>query len=81
MNKIGLALLVGMTALLIYALVYAWQIWTRLSNVEMGVHGWAAMILGVVLSVALGGGLMFLIFYSNRKGYDRINGEQPDGDD
>jgi hypothetical protein len=72
MNKIGIALLVGMGALLIFAIVYAWRIWVRLSNVEMGFHGWTAMILGVVFSLALGGGLMFLVFYSSRKGYDEI---------
>jgi TRAP-type C4-dicarboxylate transport system permease small subunit len=72
MNKIGLVLLAGMLALLAFAIVYAWRIWVRLSNVDMGVHGWTAMILGIVLSTALGVGLMFLIFYSNRKGFDRI---------
>jgi hypothetical protein len=72
LNKIGIALLVGMTALLIYALIYAVQIWMRLSNVAMGFHGWTALIIGVVASIALGVGLMFLVFYSNRKGFDEI---------
>jgi hypothetical protein len=72
MDRIGIALLIGMGAVLIFAIVYAWQFWARLSNVEMGVHGWAALILGVVFSLALGVGLMFLIFYSNRRGYDDI---------
>ena len=30
-----------------------------------------ALILGVVFSMLLGGGLMALVFWSNRKGYDR----------
>ncbi len=36
----------------------------------MSVHGWIALILGTVISLALGGGLMALVFYSARKGYD-----------
>ena len=38
--------------------------------VEMGVHGWIAMALGVVLSMAVGIGLMALVFFSARRGYD-----------
>lgn len=37
---------------------------------RMTTHGYVAMILGIVFSVALGAGLMALVFYSNRKGYD-----------
>jgi hypothetical protein len=36
----------------------------------MSVHGWIALTLGTVLSLALGGGLMALVFHSARKGYD-----------
>ncbi|MFO1017879.1 MAG: hypothetical protein U1E03_09800 [Hyphomonadaceae bacterium] len=36
----------------------------------MSIHGWIALTLGTVLSLALGGGLMALVFYSARKGYD-----------
>jgi hypothetical protein len=31
---------------------------------------WAAMILGVLFSVVIGAGLMGLVFYSSRRGYD-----------
>jgi len=72
MNKLGIALLVGMGVVLILAIGYAWELWMRLSGVDMGFHGRTALILGVALSLALGVGLMFLIFYSNRKGYDQI---------
>lgn len=75
MNKIGIALLVFMGALLAYAAYYAWQLWTAVTDVNLGFHGWTALILGVVLSLALGIGLMFLVFYSNRKGYDEIERE------
>jgi hypothetical protein len=36
----------------------------------MSVHGYVAMILGVVFSLAVGCGLMALMFYSSRHGYD-----------
>jgi hypothetical protein len=36
----------------------------------MSIHGWIALGLGTFLSLAIGGGLMALVFYSARKGYD-----------
>jgi hypothetical protein len=36
----------------------------------MSIHGWIALGLGTLLSLALGGGLMALVFHSARKGYD-----------
>ena len=36
----------------------------------MSMHGWIALGLGTFLSLALGGGLMALVFHSARKGYD-----------
>jgi hypothetical protein len=47
----------------------------------MSMHGWIALILGTVLSLAVGGGLMALVFHSARKGYDdRIKVDTPDQD-
>ena len=44
----------------------------------MSIHGWIALSLGTFLSLAVGGGLMALVFYSARKGYDdRIEVETP----
>lgn len=45
----------------------------------IGMHGWIALGLGTFLSLALGGGLMALVFHSARKGYDdRIELDAPD---
>jgi hypothetical protein len=33
-------------------------------------QGWAAMGVGIVVTAGLGGGLMMLMFYSDRAGYD-----------
>ncbi|MBN8605864.1 MAG: hypothetical protein J0L81_03025 [Caulobacterales bacterium] len=36
----------------------------------MSIHGWAALTIGTLLSLAVGGGLMALVFHSARQGYD-----------
>jgi hypothetical protein len=42
---------------------------------HMTIHGWAAMIIAFVMVAVVGGGLMWLAFYSARKGYDdRVGG-------
>ena len=47
----------------------------------MSIHGWIALGLGTFLSLAVGGGLMALVFYSARKGYDdRVHLDLPDRD-
>lgn len=49
---------------------------------HMSIHGWIALILGVVVSIGLGAGLMALSFYSSRHGYDdRVVPFDPSGDD
>ena len=49
---------------------YAVQAWFSVPD-QMTGTGYTAMILGIVFSVALGAGLMALVFWSHRKGYDR----------
>lgn len=46
----------------------------------MSIHGWIAMALGTVLSLAVGGGLMALVFYSANKGYDERADYRPPDD-
>ncbi|MEO1552569.1 MAG: hypothetical protein AAFR82_01450 [Pseudomonadota bacterium] len=53
----------------------AWGVssmWADL-GVHMTMHGWIAYGLGVVLSLALAGGLFFLLFKSAREGFDDID--------
>ena len=63
------AILFGVTVL---GLVVAasWVVWRELGQIDLGFHGWVALILGSVAMVALGGGLMWLSFYSSRSGHD-----------
>ncbi|MBL8687817.1 MAG: hypothetical protein JNL04_01885 [Rhodospirillaceae bacterium] len=49
--------------------------------VQIGVHGWIALILGVIFSLGVGGGLMALVFVSSRRGYDEKAHLAPADDD
>ncbi len=51
--------------------------WMSLGDVEMSAGGYVAMAIGIVGLVGLGGGLMALIFYSHRHGYDDDVGGGP----
>jgi hypothetical protein len=44
--------------------------WTLANGTDVPTSGYAAMAFGVAISLAVGFGLMALIFYSSRKGYD-----------
>jgi hypothetical protein len=44
-------------------------VWSH-TNARMSGHGWAALVLGVVFTLAVGIGLMGLMFFSSRRGYD-----------
>ena len=44
--------------------------WMQLDTVTLSGHGLAALLLGAGLSLALGMGLMALVFYSSRHGHD-----------
>jgi hypothetical protein len=44
--------------------------WNGLGASEMSPAGWLALGLGVVVTLALGVGLMSLMFISSRRGYD-----------
>ncbi len=45
----------------------------------MSIHGWIALSLGTLFSLAVGGGLLALLFHSSRRGYDdRIEVERRD---
>jgi membrane associated rhomboid family serine protease len=64
---------VPLFALLAAALWFAGSAWAHLTGDIPG-YGWAAIAGGVLFSLLVGGGLMALIFYSNRHGYDDLSG-------
>ena len=66
----GWILIAVLFALLALAGWGSYEGWMRHSDVAMPASGYFAMTLGIVLSVVVGCGLMILVFYSSRKGYD-----------
>lgn len=65
-----LLLPVILLALLAIAGMAAATIWSGMADIRLGVHGWIALGLGVFFTLAIGGGLMALVFYSSRRGFD-----------
>jgi hypothetical protein len=65
-------LFAALFGMLIAAGWYAGHAWSTASanGPPMPTTGYVAMILGVVFSLVVGCGLMALLFYSNRHGYD-----------
>ena len=45
-------------------------VWEKMGQVELGMHGWLALIAGAFGTIVLGCGLMALSFYSSRSGHD-----------
>jgi hypothetical protein len=71
---------VPLFALLVAALWFAIASWVRIGSVsdtpDIPLWGWLAIGGGVMFSLLLGGGLMALMFYSSRRGYDDV-GDDP----
>jgi hypothetical protein len=67
-------LIAVLLALLAAAGWLAFAGWTLEDDVAMPASGYVAMALGVVFSLVVGIGLMALVFYSSRKGYDDAAG-------
>ena len=65
-----LAVLVGLLGLAIVVLYVGWQPGEDDVGGGMSGAGYGAMVLGIVATLALGIGLMALVFYSNRSGHD-----------
>ena len=63
-------LILVLAVLFAVALAAAAYLWWSLADVAIGIHGLIALVLGALLSLALGGGLMALVFYSHRSGFD-----------
>ncbi len=83
MKKMSLgswAVVVILLGLLALAGITAFREWTLDQSIRIPPYGYAAIVLGLFISIGVGSGLMALIFYSSRYGYD----EPPrlrDGDD
>ena len=63
--------LFGLLALAVWLAVAAWE---HLGGDAIPFYGYVAIAGGVLFSLLVGGGLMALVFYSSRHGYDDLSG-------
>jgi Na+-driven multidrug efflux pump len=62
--------IIPLLALLAASVWFALYSWTAIEGPPMPTEGHVAMWLGIVFSLVVGCGLMALVFYSSRRGYD-----------
>lgn len=74
------AVIIALFAMLAAAAGYGAYVWISLGDVTMSGHGVTALVLGVVVSIALGAGLMALVFFSHRSGHDELIVQDLDAD-
>jgi hypothetical protein len=67
-------LVIALFALLALSVWFAAYAWTHLGGDPVPTYGYVALAGGVVISLVVGGGLMALVFYSSRHGYDDLSG-------
>lgn len=70
MSVAGYALVGSLLALLAAAVVIAWLGWASAPDTDVPGVGYATLAMGVGFSLLFGVGLMALVFYSSRRGYD-----------
>jgi flagellar basal body-associated protein FliL len=63
-------ILIVLVSLLVATAIAVYFGWTLATGTDVPTSGYAAMVFGVIISLAIGFGLMALLFYSSRKGYD-----------
>jgi TRAP-type C4-dicarboxylate transport system permease small subunit len=66
----GWLAIIVLICILVASVWFAFYGW-NLTEGQVSRQGMIALVLGVVFSMLLGGGLMALVFWSNKKGYDR----------
>jgi hypothetical protein len=76
MERKSVILIIVLVALLVVAAGFSYHVWTSVGAGDdqggeaMSGNGMAALILGGIGTLVLGAGLMALVFYSSRRGYD-----------
>lgn len=67
----GIAFLIVLMTVFVGLTFYAMVIgWNSAGDVEMTGLVMGSMVIGILFAVLIGCGLMFLLFYSARRGYD-----------
>ncbi|MGE5771559.1 MAG: hypothetical protein ACM3Z4_05870 [Hyphomicrobiales bacterium] len=73
-----LFVVVPLLALLTFSVWFVAVAWERLGGDAIPAYGYVAIAGGVLVSLLVGGGLMALVFYSHRHGYDDLSGGDSD---
>jgi hypothetical protein len=76
---IGTWIAISVLLALLVAAIYVAYVGWNLTDVAMPLTGYVAMGLGILFSLVLGVGLMGLMFYSSRHGYDEPPSKPPKG--
>jgi hypothetical protein len=61
---------VGIAAAVLAGVAIVALLWATIGSSDISFKGWLAMIFGVIAMLAVGIGLMSLVFFSSRHGYD-----------
>ena len=69
-QRMRILIIIALFGLLVLSLWFAGTAWQRLGGDPIPLYGWIAIVGGVFFSLLIGGGLMGLVFYSSRHGYD-----------
>jgi len=75
MKRLGIGQIIVLAALIIILImtaVWATSVWNAGGESVMDKHGWIALGLGTFFSLLIGCGLMALMFFSRRSGYDEV---------
>ena len=67
------ALVASLLAMLGFAVWGLAALWRRSPDAHISVHGWIALAIAGFGVLVVGGGLMWLAFYSANKGWDDID--------
>lgn len=70
MRRGSYAIIAILLGLFVYTIVIADRAWTFAGEADVSAAGYIAMVFGVLFSLIVGIGLMGLLFYSSRAGYD-----------
>ncbi|OYQ35238.1 hypothetical protein CHU95_08385 [Niveispirillum lacus] len=80
MSRGGVLMITCLLAMLLAAAVGGVMAWNAMGgggpNQAISLHGFIALGLGVLGSLVVGGGLMALVFFSNRSGHDQAVHEE-----
>ena len=74
LNDLKDGLAVPLFALLALSIWFAGAAWEHIGGEPIPFYGYVAIVGGVLISLLVGGGLMALVFYSSRHGYDDLSG-------